>query len=349
MPVRVTRKRGGVWYAGGTVKVGKQVVQVPEYSTGCTDRAAGDHVAAQRDAEIRTGILEGPAGRAKQITIAEALTRYTDRPAGIRDYDKARVLEFARSMGHRPITEAIPAWGEWLATRAGKLKPTTVARSRATLQAALNHGASALDIPAPKLPGVRGAGGTDRVIYLTPAEWDRFLAAYNPHAACPVLLLAYQGMRTQEALRLDWRHVSLLRRTITIPAEGTKTGKGRTVPMHDRVDRLLFGMWHAAGCPDAGSVFLSARGTPYADTRGRDGGRQGGNPLARAHATACKTAGITGFRVHDWRHAWAVRLVMAGVDLLTVQRLGGWASVRMVQRYASVTAGHMAEAINRAA
>lgn len=281
--------------------------------------------------------------------MAEAFTAYVERPGGVRGYDLARVLEFNEFMGARPIADAPAAWQDWLRARAGKLKPATVARSRATLQAALNHGAAALDIPAPRLPGVRGAGGTDRVIYLTEAEWSRLLSAYNPHAACPILLLAYQGMRTQEALRLDWRHVSLARREIIIPAEGTKTGKGRTVPMHDRVDALLFGMWHAAGCPTSGPVFISAKGEPYADTRGRDGGRQGGNPLARAHATACRAARITGFRIHDWRHAWAVRLVMRGVDLLTVQQLGGWASVRMVQRYAVVTAGHMAEAINRAA
>lgn len=349
MPVKVTRSRNGIWYAGGTVRCGEAVAHVPEYSTGSAERRVAEDIASRKQAAVFRDLFEGDQGRARRSTIAEALLAYTRRPGGVKDYDKARLDEFNEFLGHRPISEAIPAWGEWLATRAGHLKPTTVARSRATLQAALNHGAASLDIPAPKLPGVRGAGGTDRVIYLTPAEWDRLLAAYNPHAACPVLLLAYQGMRTQEALRLDWRHVSLARRTITIPAEGTKTGKGRTVPMHDRVDRLLFGMWHAAGKPDSGPVFLSARNTPYADTRGRDGGRQGGNPLARAHATACRAAGITGFRVHDWRHAWAVRLVMAGVDLLTVQRLGGWASVRMVQRYASVTAGHMAEAMRKIA
>ncbi len=348
MPVRVTRQRNGVWYAGGTVRVGKEVREVAEYSTGSRSRADADHIAATRDGEIRREIQDGPAGRARSIQIIQAIDAYLDRPGGVKNYDVARLYAFGEVMGHRPISDALPAWQDWLRSHAN-LMPATIARSRATLQAALNHGAEALSIPPPRLPGVRGAGGVERVVYLTDDERRRLLAAYNPHAACPVLLLAYQGMRTQEALRLDWRHVSLARRTITIPAEGTKTGKGRTVPMHDRVDRLLFGMWHAAGKPDSGPVFLSVRGEPYADTRGRDGGRQGGNPLARAHATACRAAGITGFRVHDWRHAWAVRLVMAGVDLLTVQRLGGWASVRMVQRYASVTAGHMAEAMRKIA
>lgn len=94
---------------------------------------------------------------------------------------------------------------------------------------------------------------------------------------------------------------------------------------------------------------LSVRGEPYADTRGRDGGRQGGNPLSRAHATACEAAGIVGFRVHDWRHSWATQCVASGMDLLTLQRLGGWSSIRMVARYATVTADHMAEALRKIA
>lgn len=348
MPVRVTRRRGGVWYAGGTVRIGKAVTVVSEYSTGCADRSSADHVAASRDAEIRREILEGPAGRARSITIAEALTAYIDRPSGVKDYDAARVLDFNRLMGHRPISDALPAWQDWLRSHS-HLMPATIARSRATLQAALNHGSEALSIPAPRLPGVRGAGGVERVVYLTDDERRRLLASYNAHAACPVLVLAYQGMRTQEALRMDWRHVSFRRREIVVPAEGTKTGKGRTVPMHAKTDRLLFGMWHAAGKPDSGPVFLSVRGEPYADTRGRDGGRQGGNPLTQAHETACRRAGVTGFRVHDWRHDFATRWVTSGGDLLTLQRICGWSSPRMVQRYATVTADHMAAAVRKIA
>lgn len=40
---------------------------------------------------------------------------------------------------------------------------------------------------------------------------------------------------------------------------------------------------------------------------------------------------------------------MAGVDLPTIQRLGGWASLRMVERYAAVSTEHMAEAVRRLA
>lgn len=71
--------------------------------------------------------------------------------------------------------------------------------------------------------------------------------------------------------------------------------------------------------------------------------------MAKAHETACRIAGVEGFRVHDWRHDWAARMVMAGTDLYKLMKLGGWSSLRMVQRYASVTGEHMADAVKRLA
>ena len=38
---------------------------------------------------------------------------------------------------------------------------------------------------------------------------------------------------------------------------------------------------------------------------------------------------------------------MAGVDLRTVQELGGWQSLHLVQRYAHLSATHKAQAVER--
>ncbi len=279
--------------------------------------------------------------------IAECLTAYATRPGGLKRYDIARLLDLNKFTGIFPIGQAAIAWSAWVANRGSGQKPTSIQRWRNTFQAALNHGAAAHGTTAPKLPPVKGGAGVERAIYLTDDERRRLLTAYNPHAACPVLLLAYQGMRTQEALQLDWRRVNFDARSIFLPADETKAEKARTVPMHPRVDALLFGMWCAAGRPVSGPVFLSAKGRPYADTRGRDGGRQGGNPLAQAHDTACARAGITGFRVHDLRHDWAHRMVMSGCDLRTLMDLGGWSSLRMVTRYTAGSPQVAVEAIGR--
>jgi integrase len=217
--------------------------------------------------------------------------------------------------------------------------------TRALILAVVRHACRAQGIPAPTLPAVETEGDT-RVAMLTAAERKRLLAAYSPHAACPVLLLAHQGMRTQEVLRLDWRDVDFETETLRIGVRAgghrTKSRRGRAVPMHHQVVMLLWGMWHAAGKPSAGTVFLSSRGDPYQDTTD-----QGGNPLRKPHATACRKARVTGFRVHDWRHDWAARMVMAGVDLYTLMRIGGWSSLAMVERYAAVSADHLRDAMRR--
>jgi len=45
------------------------------------------------------------------------------------------------------------------------------------------------------------------------------------------------------------------------------------------------------------------------------------------------------------RHTFASRLVMAGVDLMTVMQLGGWKSLAMVQRYGHLSPSHRPDAI----
>jgi integrase len=158
------------------------------------------------------------------------------------------------------------------------------------------------------------------------------------------LTLCFQGCRTQEALQLLWGDVDLERETLWLGR--TKTGDPRTTTMHPRVLDALEAM--TRGDP-TDHVFLSARGRPYSDTR--DYKLPGGNPLRKAHATACRRAGIRNFTVHDWRHHWASHMVMAGADLLTIQAMGGWSrkSLRMLARYAAVSTEHQAAAIRRVA
>ncbi len=350
------RKRGEVWHARGTVRIGTHVINVREFSTGCHSRADAGAVADDRAARIRGEYLDGPAGRQKQLTINDALEAYLARPGGVADYDAQRVRDISDHIGDRSLADALDAWHAWLRMRAGAMRPGTVNRWRAIYVSALAAGCNALNAGVPPaIPSLRDKTD-ERVIYLADAERARLLASYTRQAGDVAVALAYQGFRTQEALRLDWRNVDLDRRTIHVLHAGlrdgrtrTKSGRGRTVPMHARVYDMLVAMLRrqkrvdGAGevvKPDVGPVFISRRGKPYRDTQGK-----GGNPLSKAHASACRKAGITDFRVHDWRHDWAAANVMAGVDLLTLMRLGGWSSLRMVEKYGTVTSDHMRAAV----
>jgi integrase len=342
MPLHL-RLRGVVWHARGTVRIGRKTVEVPEFSTGMRRRADAEAVAADEEARVRADHLDGDQGRTRRLTIADCLKIYLKRPGGVPQYDKDRLADLSARIGDRLLSEAKVAWGDWLRTRGNSMAPATAARWRAILQAAIGAGCAAHDLPAPRLPTVK-VQDTEGVVFLTRPEQDRLLAAYGPTARPVATVLCFAGLRSQEALQLDWRHVSLTRRMLTVTAGHSKSGKGRSVPMHDRVHAELLAIWEAAGRPATGPVFISAHGQPFADTRAR-----GGNPLAKSHATACRRAGITGFRVHDWRHHWASWMTMSGTDQTTLMRLGGWSTPRMVQRYAAVSAEHMADAIRRLA
>jgi site-specific recombinase XerD len=56
---------------------------------------------------------------------------------------------------------------------------------------------------------------------------------------------------------------------------------------------------------------------------------------------------LEGYTWHCDRHTFASRLVMAGVDLRTVQQLGGWRTLAMVQRCSNLAPAHLQAAVER--
>ena len=77
-----------------------------------------------------------------------------------------------------------------------------------------------------------------------------------------------------------------------------------------------------------------------------------GKPLhnfERDWKPALQAAKIPDFRFHDLRHTFASRLAMAGVDLYTLQRAGGWKTQVMVQRYAHLSPEYIRAAVERLA
>ena len=142
MSVHLTRqrKKGGPWYARGTVRLGKTKVSVAEFSTGQSARTAALDAAAAEESRIRAEIIDGPAVRAAELTIADAILAYASRAGGIHALDALRLANFNDLIGHWPLNSADGAWSAWIERRASGLAPATVARSRAILRAALAYG-----------------------------------------------------------------------------------------------------------------------------------------------------------------------------------------------------------------
>jgi site-specific recombinase XerD len=68
--------------------------------------------------------------------------------------------------------------------------------------------------------------------------------------------------------------------------------------------------------------------------------------LREAFNGTLQRAGISDFHFHDLRHTFASRLVMAGVDLRTVQELMGHKTISMTLRYSHLSPDHKKSATN---
>jgi integrase len=98
----------------------------------------------------------------------------------------------------------------------------------------------------------------------------------------------------------------------------TKNSKGREIPMNDIVYKTLLAIKRKSDSP---WVFCKKNSERYGNVR-------------KAFEGTKKRAGIADFRFHDLRHTFASHLVMAGIDLKTVQELLGHKSFEMTLRYA---------------
>jgi integrase len=166
-----------------------------------------------------------------------------------------------------------------------------------------------------------------RLRFLEPEEEDRLLAECAEPLRTLILVGTNCGLRLRsEALTLRWADVDVARRTLTVAAAYAKNGMSRKVLLNSVILAALTRLPQISDF-----VFAKPTGKPYHAIRG--------------FRAACQRAGLTGVTPHTLRHTFATRLVENGVDLRTVQELGGWATLSLIQRCAHVSLGRKADAV----
>jgi integrase len=171
--------------------------------------------------------------------------------------------------------------------------------------------------PASHVPKPNPNNERDRIA--TAEEWERLKAVLAPHVR-RLLTVAYDvGPRRGELLNLEWSDVDMRRKEFTL--RRTKNGEVRVVPMTPAVYHVVSELWQERRL-DTNRVFLYKEKSIQR--------------IGTAFKAACRRAGITNLRIHDFRHTASTNLRRAGVDTATAMKIVGHKSDRMHRRYNTI-------------
>lgn len=173
-----------------------------------------------------------------------------------------------------------------------------------------------------------------RLRYLDPEEEVKLVSHAKEPLRTIILVGIHTGLRIKaEALTLKWEDIDFRRGLLTVRAAYAKSGESRAVNLNSTVKAALKRLRERSR---GEYVFAKSDGSPYKSIR-------------TAFETSCRHAKLADVTPHTLRHTFASRLAMAGVDLRTIQELGGWRELEMLQRYAHLSPSHKSEAVEKIA
>jgi integrase len=187
------------------------------------------------------------------------------------------------------------------------------------------------------------------VVYLPPATNDRpafeekaIREALPPKYRPDFIISVHTGLRWSGQVNLRWNDMDLLSGFITVPR--SKHGDARRVPINAvaRAAFLDLATQRLRTDDPAELIFLDRpkqadKFFPTAVERAQEALREDEKDASR----------LEGYTWHGNRHTFGSRLAMAGVPDRTIQELGGWKTLKMVQRYSHLSATYLHLAVGR--
>jgi integrase len=298
-------------------------------STDATDKKLAEKIYHK----VRVQLAEGhwfPRDAGAEKTVRDLLERYLrehsapNKAPTTHRCDQSRAQRLIRTFGDLTLKEVRPALlAAYKATRraegaAAKTINHDLALLGHAFQLAMKEWEWVAENPVHKVSKEKVRNLIER--WLTAEEEGRLLAA-SPRWLQDIILFAINtGFRQSEILNLQWGQVELFRRTITLLDQ--KNGGRDTLPVNTKTLGVL-----------KARANVRSLKTDYVFSNGA-GNRRDARDLLRAFYLAMKLADVRRFRIHDLRHTFATRIVQAGADIYTVQKLGRWKTISMVLRYA---------------
>ena len=145
------------------------------------------------------------------------------------------------------------------------------------------------------------------------------------------------GLRVSNVRDLMWSEVQ--DGMIDIKASKMKAGKRLFVPLSDEAMEILHEQndiqQKRQQAPEY--VFTKRNGKPIGNRTSVTNG---------VWQRACERAEVGNVRFHDLRHTWATRHVLSGTPLPLLQKLGGWNSMAMLEKYTHLSSMDMRNFVN---
>ena len=169
-------------------------------------------------------------------------------------------------------------------------------------------------------------------IVLAPDEVSRLFAAAATERDRTVLRTAYAlGLRVSELVALRLEDIDAARGVVVV-RQG-KGAKDRLVPLSSRLLQELRAYWQRH------------RPRPWLFAGARPGTHLSVGAVQRMMRRVAQRAGLgKAISLHTLRHSFAMHLLEAGCDLLTIQRVLGHKDLKTTARYLHVSTQHLGQA-----
>ncbi len=113
-----------------------------------------------------------------------------------------------------------------------------------------------------------------------------------------------------------------------IAIKGTKTNYDRYIPIHSKLQELLFGLYS-----DSREYVFNIGGKKLTDFK-------------RSFYTACRNDGLKDMHIHDLCHVFASKMVMNGTSLYITGELLGHRTTQMMKRYSHLVQETLKKAVD---
>ena len=173
-----------------------------------------------------------------------------------------------------------------------------------------------------------------RLRFLSKQELERLMAVLAKHpnemATLIVLMAISTGARKSEITSLKWEDFDAERKMIMV--QESKNDDRRQLPLRGKCWQWF----------EAYAKHKAKRGFVFPSRNKRQPFR-----IDSAWQEIKRAARLRDFRFHDLRHTAASYMAMHGVPLITISELLGHKSLNMVKRYAHLSEGHVADAVEK--